>query len=121
MVDAINYGDTYQMPPKSKLPDREIATLTEWIRRGVPWGIETRAGKVLPAAAGPAPKSDRLSKEEFKERARYWSFQPIKPVAPPEPRTIGSKWATQPDRSVHSGQASGARTVTGGPRPTGGL
>ena len=36
LVDAINYGETFQMPPKSKLPDAEIATLTEWVKRGAP-------------------------------------------------------------------------------------
>src|SRR5687768_16108819 len=30
LVDAINYGETYQMPPKGKLPAAEIATLTKW-------------------------------------------------------------------------------------------
>src|SRR5262249_16811690 len=40
LVDAINYGTTYQMPPKSKLPASEIATLTDWVKRGAPWGIE---------------------------------------------------------------------------------
>ena len=42
LVDAINYGETYQMPPKSKLPADEIATLTEWVKRGVPWGADHR-------------------------------------------------------------------------------
>ena len=37
LVDAINYGEAYQMPPKSKLPAGEIATLTEWVKRGAPW------------------------------------------------------------------------------------
>ncbi len=43
LVDAINYGETYQMPPKSKLPPQEIATLTEWVQRGAPWGVATAA------------------------------------------------------------------------------
>ncbi len=50
LVDAINYGETYQMPPKSKLPDAEIATLTEWVRRGAPWGVE-------PGRDGSSPSS----------------------------------------------------------------
>ena len=41
LVDAINYGETVQMPPKSKLADAEIATLTEWVKKGAPWGFET--------------------------------------------------------------------------------
>src|ERR1044071_6534657 len=31
LVDAVNYGELYQMPPKNKLPAEEIATLTKWI------------------------------------------------------------------------------------------
>ncbi len=54
LVDAINYGETYQMPPKSKLPDAEIATLTEWVKRGAPWGVETRTDRATPATAKPA-------------------------------------------------------------------
>ncbi len=39
LVDAINYGETVQMPPKSKLPPQEIATLTEWVKRGRPGAL----------------------------------------------------------------------------------
>ena len=42
LVDAINYGETYQMPPKSKLPDAEIATLTRWVQSGARLGRSTR-------------------------------------------------------------------------------
>src|SRR5689334_17665938 len=37
LVDAINYGELYQMPPKSKLPAEEIAVLTKWVEQGAPW------------------------------------------------------------------------------------
>ena len=30
LVDAINYGEVYQMPPKSRLPEKEVAVLTRW-------------------------------------------------------------------------------------------
>src|SRR5437588_9393380 len=36
LVDAINYGDVYQMPSKGKLPAEEIAALTRWIELGAP-------------------------------------------------------------------------------------
>ncbi len=42
LVNAINYGETYQMPPKSKLPDREIATLTRWVQMGAAVGDRGR-------------------------------------------------------------------------------
>ncbi|MCH8193684.1 MAG: hypothetical protein IIA65_06675 [Planctomycetes bacterium] len=37
LVSAINHSDSLQMPPKEKLPRREIVVLTEWIRRGAAW------------------------------------------------------------------------------------
>ena len=37
LIDAINYGELYQMPPKSKLPAEEIAALTKWVELGAPW------------------------------------------------------------------------------------
>ncbi len=102
LVDAINYGETYQMPPKSKLPAAEIATLTDWVQKGAPWGIETPLGPSNPKAAKEPGKSDRVSREIFQERAKYWSFQPIRRQRPPpsatnagtglETRSIGSSW-----------------------------
>ncbi|MDR3638836.1 MAG: DUF1549 domain-containing protein, partial [Isosphaeraceae bacterium] len=86
LVDAINYGDTYQMPPRSKLPEKEIASLTRWVERGAPWPVEQGA---KPAGAG----------ETFnlKERARHWSFQPLR--APALPTVKNSAWpATPADR-----------------------
>ena len=43
LVDAINYGELYQMPPKSKLPAEEIAVLTKWVEMGAPWPAEDAA------------------------------------------------------------------------------
>ncbi len=53
-----------KMPPTGKLKDNELADLRAWIA----------AGAVYPEK-GPAPKLDPKS---------FWSFQPVKPVAPPE-------------------------------------
>ena len=83
LVDAINYGEAFQMPPKSKLPDAEIATLTEWVKRGAPWGIQTPIVPANGADATASTKSDQFSKEEYQKRAQFWSFQPIKSVTPP--------------------------------------
>ena len=33
LIDAVRYGETYQMPPKGKLPEEEIAVLVEWVKR----------------------------------------------------------------------------------------
>ncbi|MGD9647318.1 MAG: c-type cytochrome domain-containing protein, partial [Pirellulales bacterium] len=40
LVDAIRYGDIYQMPPKSQMPAEEVAVLVDWVNRGLPWPAE---------------------------------------------------------------------------------
>ena len=93
LVDAINYGEDFQMPPKSKLPPEEIATLTDWVRRGAPWGVEIRTSSESPGAAR---IPGVLSKQEFQAHARYWSFQPLKKVAPPAVTAAHAGWARNP-------------------------
>jgi mono/diheme cytochrome c family protein len=38
LIRAIRHDGDPQMPPGPKLPEKEIAALTDWIRRGAPWG-----------------------------------------------------------------------------------
>jgi mono/diheme cytochrome c family protein len=75
LVDAIRYGDTYQMPPKSQLPPEEIETLVEWVRRGAPWSAEDSQQQQKPADAF-----------DLAERAKHWCFQPLAEVGPPTVR-----------------------------------
>ena len=42
LIRAIRHDSEPQMPPGPKLPAKEIATLTEWVRRGAPWGSKLR-------------------------------------------------------------------------------
>jgi len=91
LIDAVRYGDTYQMPPKSQLPAEEIATLVEWVKRGAPWGSES------PPAASPGEKSFDL-----KSRSRHWSFQALSAAAPPA--VSGEDWVRTPiDRYILAG------------------
>jgi len=87
LVSAINYGDVYQMPPKSKLSAKEIATLTKWVELGAPWPKEaSSAGKVKPF--------DLASR-----RDEHWCWQPIKDHAPPAVKD--SAWpVTAADRFI---------------------
>src|SRR5262245_24039468 len=73
LVDAIRYGDTYQMPPKSQLPAEEVATLVEWVARGVPWGQDISK----PAEQGGPAAFDLAA------RLGHWSFQPLSTAPPP--------------------------------------
>ncbi len=73
LVEAINYGDDLKMPPKSKLPAEEIATLTKWVEQGAAWPVgreSTKSGQVKPF--------------DLRERARHWSLQPVKEPTPPK-------------------------------------
>ena len=81
LLKAIRYDDPdLQMPPKQKLSDAEIATLTKWVAIGSPW-----------------PNTSTQQREQGKtfsdEERAWWSFQPIKDVTPP---TSGDGWACNP-------------------------
>lgn len=74
LIRAIRHtDDDLQMPPDEKLSDRQIATLTEWVRQGAPYPA---------SAAG------------MKERNRdpnHWAFQPARD--PAVPATKNTTWA----------------------------
>src|SRR4051794_20887969 len=74
LVEAINYGDLVQMPPKTKLPAKEIAALTKWVERGAAWPGEAKKPD--------APKS-AVRPFDLAERSKHWSFQPIRRGEPP--------------------------------------
>ena len=78
LVEAVHYAnEDFQMPPKKKLPDAEIAILEKWIRMGAPWPEEA-ATKIVVTEGG------------FTEEQRnYWFFQPVANVSPPQ---AGGEW-----------------------------
>ena len=39
LIEAVHY-DSYEMPPKGKLSDEAIQTLTRWVNMGAPWPDE---------------------------------------------------------------------------------
>lgn len=82
LVDAINYGDVFQMPPKSKLPAKEIATLTKWVAIGAPWPKEE------PGAVAAKEKFDLQAR-----KAAHWCWQPIQD--PALPKVNASNWPRQ--------------------------
>ncbi len=91
LIAAIRYNHELKMPPKGKLPDREIDALTRWVALGVPWPVTKAAtGK---SAAEPSVSS--LSDD----RRHFWAFQPVKSVVVPLVRD--AQWArTAIDRFV---------------------
>lgn len=72
LIDAINYGDVYQMPPKTRMPASEVAILTKWVERGAPW---------------PSEKIEQLASSDGFDlgarKAAHWCWQPIEQQSPP--------------------------------------
>jgi hypothetical protein len=99
LVDAIRYGDTYQMPPKSQLPAAEIDALTEWVRRGAPWPAE--------AAVASALSTGRCNRSPIRRRPIH------KPPAGRALRSIAFSWrgsrplASRPTHRPTSGRSCG--------------
>ncbi|MEK6260136.1 MAG: DUF1549 domain-containing protein, partial [Planctomycetota bacterium] len=92
LLDVISYRGSIQMPPKAKLPEADIATLTEWVRRGLPW-----------PNSKPAPASPASTKPDgplfTDEQKTFWAFQPVQRVEPPAVK--GLAWVRSPlDRFI---------------------
>ncbi|HTU25883.1 MAG TPA: PSD1 and planctomycete cytochrome C domain-containing protein [Pirellulales bacterium] len=89
LVRALRYDDkeSTQMPPEGKLPEREIALLTQWVERGAPDPREE--------AAGAAKKREINLAEERK----HWAYQPLGFAQPPTVKN--EAWCRTPiDRFV---------------------
>ncbi|HQR44225.1 MAG TPA: DUF1549 domain-containing protein, partial [Gemmatales bacterium] len=84
LLKAINH-DGLQMPPTGKLTPAKIATITEWVKAGIPWPshikIEvkehhTEGGKVTA------------------ESKNYWAYKPVS--NPPVPAVKNAGWVKTP-------------------------
>jgi hypothetical protein len=73
LLKALKY-DGLEMPPTGKLPDAVVADFAKWIDLGTP---DPRAGEV------PAKPKREINLAEGKN---WWSFQPLKQVALPDPQ-----------------------------------
>ncbi len=87
LIKAVRHKDRPKMPPKERLPDREIDFLTRWVQMGLPWPDNSAA------IAG-------LGQFEIsQEQRRFWAFQPVKDS--PRPPVKDSSWPLTPiDRFV---------------------
>ena len=81
LVQAIGYAGELRMPPKQKLGDEQVETLTKWVKMGAPW----------PDASGTRAAATGSSfKVTDKDRA-FWSFQPVREY--PLPAVRDADWA----------------------------
>ncbi|HEY1598507.1 MAG TPA: PSD1 and planctomycete cytochrome C domain-containing protein [Pirellulales bacterium] len=89
LVKAARYDGDVQMPPDGKLPEREIASLTEWVKRGAP---DPRTGQ-------PPAASKKRKAIDIEEGRKHWAFQPLLNATPPTVADAG--WGRTPiDRFV---------------------
>lgn len=73
LIEAVRY-ESYEMPPKGKLPAKDIATLEQWVAMGAPWPKED-------------PPSSNAVRPDFdlqKRKSEHWVWQPVQSPAIPE-------------------------------------
>ncbi len=90
LVDAIRYGEVYQMPPDGKLPPEQVQAIVRWIAWGAPWPQEPkrpeRAAEERTSRRGEYPF-------DFQQRARHWAFRPL--WQGPLPEVADQAWPRQ--------------------------
>lgn len=79
LIAAINYG-SFEMPPKGKLPQAQIDTLTRWVKMGLPYSDDFVAGKLKHHGA---PVVDD-------EARNFWAFRPV--ARPEIPKVKNQEW-----------------------------
>ena len=91
LLKAIGYKDEdLQMPPKGRLSDEQIATLTKWVEMGAPFPADAEKPKAASEPAGHKgpPQVDSP------EAKSHWSFQPVK--RPEVPAVKNKSWPRNP-------------------------
>ncbi len=79
LLETLRYGEeSYQMPPKGKLPDEVIANFEKWIAMGAPDPRETKT------------VSKTKTEIDFGKAREFWSFQP--PQSYPAPQVKRQDW-----------------------------
>ena len=84
LIDAIRH-ESFEMPPKKKLPDAVIADFVKWIELGA---IDPRDAPPNPDAV-----ADELWNAQYQERLTWWSLQPV--VRPKTPHVNDANWSAQ--------------------------
>jgi hypothetical protein len=84
LLKAINWKDGLEMPPKGKLPAKEIETLTRWVKIDLPW----TPGKA--EVVKDAPKGGVVTEEA----KNYWCYKPVK--RPDVPAVKDRGWVRNP-------------------------
>ncbi|MCC7333693.1 MAG: DUF1553 domain-containing protein [Pirellulaceae bacterium] len=73
LIESVRY-EAYEMPPKGKLADEDIAILERWVELGAPWPIEV----------APQDESNSRSFDLRQRAAEHWAWQPVTDPTPPQ-------------------------------------
>ncbi|MEP3478609.1 MAG: PSD1 and planctomycete cytochrome C domain-containing protein [Fuerstiella sp.] len=83
MIESVRY-DSYEMPPKGKLPDKDIKILERWVTMGAPWPKED-----VPRSETSRPQFDLMQR-----KSEHWVWQPIQ--SPNIPEVVDAAWPKNP-------------------------
>jgi hypothetical protein len=75
LVQAIRHQNGLEMPPKEPLKPKQIENIAKWIQSGMSWP-EGDLSQSSPNLNSDSPFTE--------EQRKFWSFQPVKRVAPPK-------------------------------------
>ncbi len=84
LLEAVRY-EGYEMPPRGKLPDEQIAIIERWVAMGVPYPEDRLGNENEQRVEAPGARITDA------DRA-FWSFQPLSDPVPPTP--IDKAWMT---------------------------
>ena len=91
LITAVHYtNEDLKMPPKTRLPAKEVADLTAWVKAGAVW----------PASAGTKPGPTKETFDLKKRRQEHWAWAPV-PAAVTAPAVSDTRWpASDIDRFI---------------------
>jgi hypothetical protein len=75
LLQAIRY-ESYEMPPRGKLPDEEIAIIEKWVSLGAPYSSDRIGDMEEQRPVAPGANITQKDRE-------FWSFRPIVDPLPP--------------------------------------
>jgi hypothetical protein len=84
LIGSVRY-ESYEMPPKGKLPAEEIEILERWIAMKAPWPAQDGSDDSTSESDLTPPTFDLQ-----KRKAQHWVWQPVR--SPPVPQVSNTSW-----------------------------
>lgn len=84
LIGSVRY-DSYEMPPKGKLPAEDIEVLEKWVAMGAPWPAGLESDPANPEKSGGRPSFDL-----HQRKAEHWAWQPVQ--SPELPEVLNKSW-----------------------------